>query len=299
MSCNLTQNRSADFTRRLGFTLIELLVVIAIIGILAGMVVVNMSGATESARIAKAKAFSSSIRSSLLMNRVSEWSFDEVSGTVALDTWGSNPGTFVSVPARKSGTDCASGGCLQFDGSDDYIDIGVRLNTFSNYTISGWTKVADKSLQQGFFGANTNGVNNRSYIGLRSGCYWMGVGTAQKYTVTASAIANNVWFFWTLVADNGNAYYYMNGGRVDTTAYTGVGLQDGNNYIGVLNASPNTGYVNGSIDEVRIYNAALSASVIREQYVAGLDKLLAKEQITDKDYQQRLTDLNSTYAIDK
>ena len=55
----------------------------------------------------------------------------------------------------------------------------------------------------------------------------------------------------------------------------------------------------GSIDEVRIYSAALPSSAIREQYVAGLDKLLAGNQITQKDYQKRIAELNSTYATNE
>ena len=47
------------------FTLIELLVVIAIIGILSGLIVVTMSGVTQKARIAKAQAFSNSLRNAL------------------------------------------------------------------------------------------------------------------------------------------------------------------------------------------------------------------------------------------
>ena len=45
-----------------GFTLIELLVVIAIIGILAGMVVVNMSSAPDAAKNAKIQSYFDQLR---------------------------------------------------------------------------------------------------------------------------------------------------------------------------------------------------------------------------------------------
>lgn len=45
---------------------------------------------------------------------------------------------------------------------------------------------------------------------------------------------------------------------------------------------------NGFIDDVRIYNAVLSFSKIRQNYIAGLESLLSKGSISKKDYNQRI-----------
>ena len=51
----------SDRSPKAGFTLVELLLVVAILGILAGMVVVNLSGQSESARISATRASISAI----------------------------------------------------------------------------------------------------------------------------------------------------------------------------------------------------------------------------------------------
>jgi len=322
----LTNNRQSKIEK--AFTLIELLVVIAIIGILAGMVVVNMSGATESARIAKVKVFSNSIQDSLLMNRVSEWNFDEASGTSALDTWGSNPGTFTSAPARKSGSDCVSGGCLSFDGTDDYVDVGKLGNFGSNlnvFSVTVWVKTADtrtlrsimKQINNG--GSDVFGIEpNRGTLSPGCNLDDSAIGQTLFYVRDnaglsfARHIAYNIYdgswhhIAWNMINSSSNSMQIYVDGRGQTLygscSQSPSSFIDFNQsvYIGAANnrGTPG-GHLNGSIDEVRIYSAPLASSAVREQYAAGLDKLLANGQITQQDYQQRLVDLNSTYATNE
>ncbi|MDD4662200.1 MAG: prepilin-type N-terminal cleavage/methylation domain-containing protein, partial [Candidatus Pacebacteria bacterium] len=79
------------------FTLIELLVVIVIIGILAGVIIVSTSSSINKANLAKAQSFSNTVQNELLLNLVSEWSFDN-SSNIGEDTWGNNDGTVYGSP---------------------------------------------------------------------------------------------------------------------------------------------------------------------------------------------------------
>jgi hypothetical protein len=47
----------------------------------------------------------------------------------------------------------------------------------------------------------------------------------------------------------------------------------------------------GLMDEIRIFNAAMPTSQIKEQYYVGLNKLLANGGITQEEYQNRIGEL--------
>ena len=123
------------------FTLIELLVVIVIIGILAGVIIVSTSSSIEKANFAKAQAFSNTVQQELLLNLVSEWTFDEGS---AQDSWGNNDGTvYGAIHQNKASRNCVYGGCYSFDGTDDYISStnGKLIPNQTIYTITGWINI--------------------------------------------------------------------------------------------------------------------------------------------------------------
>src|SRR3989344_3352365 len=75
-SPHITKARAKPGLALKGFTLIELLVVIAVIGLLSGIVLVNLSGTREKASLAKAESFASSLDHSLGAYAVGIWDFD-------------------------------------------------------------------------------------------------------------------------------------------------------------------------------------------------------------------------------
>ena len=84
-------------TNKKGFTLIELLVVIAIIGILSGLIIVNLSGATDAAHNAKIKANLDQLRAAAEVYKTNNESYGS---TLAAPTAVcANAGTFMASGA--------------------------------------------------------------------------------------------------------------------------------------------------------------------------------------------------------
>lgn len=304
----------SQFDSSRAFTLIELLVVIAIIGILAGMAVVNMSGATDKARIAKGITFAASIQHSMGLNCVGNWGFDEGSGTSAIDLSGNNSTGTISGASYSTTTPYGNGiagqYALSFDGIDDNINVSDGSNRFNlnnNITVSAWVYPASAGSSSGLEILSKYASASSPYISY--GLEWYDTnkfsfslgGTDNTFTTLYSAAQTvNNWYYVTGTYDGSNATIYINGVLSNSAPFikslkyvSGQPLTIGTWYGGATN------YFKGLIDEVRIYNAAMPASAIRENYLAGLDKLLANNQITDQDYRQRLADLNSTYAARK
>jgi prepilin-type N-terminal cleavage/methylation domain-containing protein len=302
------------------FTLIELLLVVAIVGILAGLAVVNMSGATEAARIAKIKVFSNSIRNSLMGNRVSEWRFDETSGTATADTAGINTGALANFnfdstsSGWRIGSSCVSGGCLQFDGVNDSVSFGAPaiLNPgLGSWTVGGWVFAEDYTYPKsrfpigGYLSSGSNWYIDASYnsngtvIGFSDGTNRV-TGSLNCDAGYRPNDTKNKWTHIYVIFDRvaGKAYEYVNGVKqsntVDISSVTGSVTNPYDYISGVAGWM-----LDGFVDDVCVYNAALTASRVKENYLAGLDRLLAKGQITQQDYQQRLADLNSTYATNE
>jgi len=281
------------------FTLIELLVVIVIIGILAGVIMISTSSSIDKANFAKAQAFSSTVQNELLSNLVSEWTFDNASN-IGEDTWGNNHGTLYgsagsqNLPQLQSTSECVFGTCLKFDGTDDYVDCGNNssLNITKKITISMWVSVQDFTPIKGILTTNPTGVAQQTYaVQIREDnkLYFVRAnGSTPLYTHTSNLLPNK-WIFIIGVDDGIKQSIYIDGIKKDekdslsnTISMTKIRL--------ARYGDPDK-YFNGLMDDIRIYNTALSSSQIKQNYIAGLNSMLSNGNISKQEYNERINAL--------
>ena len=289
-----------------GFTLVELLVVITVIGILAAVVVVNMSGGMDRANITKGQAFSEKIGGELAGSLVSEWRFDEGAGSTARDAWGANSGTLSDSSMWRSGGDCVSGNCLEFNGTSDYVDCGNDESLYipSLLTIEAWIKLNNDytSTQAIISNVQSNGGNSTYGLELgRTDNKFSFLHMGSIVATSALTISDNNWHH-VVATQTGSSgdwdiTFYLDGvfSNTDNTVIDpGLG---GNTVIGRHGDYLGPQYFDGLIDEVRIYNNAADLTQVQSHYLAGLDRLLSNGAISKSEYNQRTKKLNQEMVI--
>jgi len=282
------------------FTLIEILIVIVVIGVLSAFILVGMSSITNSANITKGKAFSDSLRSSLLIDLVSEWKLDEGVGGTTKDSWGVSGGTLSGTPTWTD-SNCISGNCLDFDGVDDYIDVGndnsVRITDF--ITIEYWSYTQ---------GSSSNGYCSETVS--KRGCYDICCndlfstvdGHNDVALVDGLVPSLNVWYHVVYTYDSNARIgkFYRDSKLLNTrdvgSIYPGYATYKMGSSCGNLYISNSIYRFNGILDEIKIYKQVLAGIKIRENYYIGLNKLFKNKNIALEEFNERVSKLKSNLA---
>ncbi|UCF42956.1 MAG: hypothetical protein JSV99_10280 [Planctomycetota bacterium] len=223
-------------------------------------------------------------------NLVSYWRFEEGSGTTAYDWVGDNDGTIYGA----TWTSGQVGGALDFDGSNDYVEVvdpGDESLDFGsgNFTISLWFKTTDtdgevvdksggnKGRQTGYsVYVGTFGTINDGEIGFR-----VSDGTNRDLIKTNNTYNDGGWHHLAAVrtgSGSANLDIYVDGVDVSTSSVLNeVASGISNSYDLSIGAKYYAGYtdvwgnfLNGGIDEVGIWDRALSAAEVEQLYEKGL-----------------------------
>ena len=195
---------------------------------------------------------------------VAAYSFDDGAGTIAGDATGNgHPGTVVGATWATG----RFGSALNFDGIGSRVDLAPLGKIYKlGFTLDAWVKKSGLKRDVGVVGSWNSGTSGGPMIWSDwvSGRYFltMNAGSA-NYLDSGQQPAVGEWQHLAATYDGSTARFFVNGTQVASRPFTGnVGDTDVWR-IGAYGANP-FGFFDGLIDEVRIYDRALSASQIQD-----------------------------------
>jgi len=155
------------------------------------------------------------------------------------------------------------GQARDFNGTSDWINAGQAGATLTdNFTLSAWIKsgVADTRILARR--TTAGGTQWDFYLQTTSGNLALYDGTAIRSSEIS--LIDNKWHLATVVINGANSQFYVDGSRAGAVFTPTISAKAVNTEIGSYNTG--TFKFNGSIDDVRIYNYALSAQEVSNLY---------------------------------
>lgn len=228
----------------------------------------------------------SSFGNAFLTDLVSHYALDEVAGSAnAIDELGTNHGI---INGAQITTGYANG-AYQFDGVDDYIDLGtdINVNHTTPWTIRVWayfdeigsanhillSKTTDSSDFRGFqVWVDTNGCINASFQEDDNPLLTLAARTDSARVV-------DVWYHLLITYDGSGVFsgfhIYVNGeDQLLIDESTGVISNFSNDaplYLGARYWSGGSNFFSGRLDELAIWNRELGATEVSEDFVSGFE----------------------------
>ena len=195
------------------------------------------------------------------------------SGTTWYDLSGNgNNGTLTNGPTFSSD----KGGCIVFDGSNDYVNLGTPSTLVTpgdQVSLSVWVFCHPDALVNRFLlcaGANqTNSPYSIKFNNLAHPTWTIDTSEGDTGTGEAWSISSYEWVHLVGTYDGSNVKIYSNAVLKNTTAKTGTPIHDGSTSLTVgCNSGGAGGFFEGNIYCVQIYNKALSAKEVSQNFNA-------------------------------
>jgi hypothetical protein len=210
------------------------------------------------------------VKDGILNGLVGWWKFDETSGTFAHDSSGNgNDGNLTNGPTW---TDGKIGGALSFDGLNDYVHLRnfewggeISITTWIKYDTLKFARIIDfgngSDADNILFGSGAN-PHNELWFHIRRG-------SSSQGTDASNSLYSGSWLHLVGIVNNQNqAVIYRNGEVIITgSTWTPSTLTRTKQYIGKSNWDEE--YLHALVDDLRIYDRALSAEEVQALYNLG------------------------------
>ena len=182
-------------------------------------------------------------------------------------------------PFFVAGKDSESGSAVNFnDGGNYYLDTNItKLD--GDFTLSAWINYTGAEASRPIISKyNTSDANSQFNLQIDTNGnlnFFMGDGSGKGITLngnndpTSDLIAGN-WYHVAVSMNGANGALYINGTETGSGSFTGT-RQTGTNGINIGRYLSQ--YFKGKIDDVHIYNYALTAAEIRSIYITEKTKV--------------------------
>jgi hypothetical protein len=203
------------------------------------------------------------------------------SGTTVTDLVGTNNGALVNGVGYNS----ANGGSFTFDGTDDYINLSTLSNSMnsSEFTIGTVIKIdsfASSSSSRPYISnwnswspGSQKGFLLRTFMTSNKSSFWWCDGTNYTSLTSTTEMSLGEYYYVCVTYSSSGVKIYVNGVLEGTSSsLLGGVVFESNTRIGYT--SINTGFFDGNIANARIYNRALTAEEVLQNYNAQKSRFI-------------------------
>lgn len=244
-----------------------------------------LGGASSEDSVAASGSGDRPAQSSATGQLVGWWKMDDKIAQYARDasgygndgTLGANTGSSTDDPTWKSSAYCHSGSCLSFDGSTDYATVSSKdsLEISSAITVSAWIKQAANNANNGIlYKGGFAGAHGDYQMNVVNGVVQFTVGVYSHGIQTSSAVLSvGRWYYIVATADSSAMRIYIDGVPQSTSCFVGTctpgSISTSNTNLIIGGYFSSSFLFQGSIDDAKIWNYALSQAEIAYEYNRG------------------------------
>jgi hypothetical protein len=183
------------------------------------------------------------------------------------DSGNNNDGTTVGEAQLTSSSKVGDGAYL-FDGDGDGADIsGISIDTSNtNFTIATWIYTNSSGGQETVMNDNPGANAGHFGIGGNENLHQIRINIGSETYYSSSEVEDQRWNHIAVTVDGSNVRFYLNGSPDGTTAKTTDASFTYNNIGRLQQGDPNTWDLDGALDELGVWDRALSAEEISSLY---------------------------------